>query len=161
MCSFHSVWPSYYCSVRSRSFRMASALVRNFHFNGNEKWTMWNEAVDYKQSCNLRNNHFYKLTITNTAIVQNLERIFNIFSVVRMCYWKLCLEMGHYILQLLFYCPFLDSLYWSIYVLTNSTIKGKYKVIPVLFLTEHHAMKAYWGSGGIAPCIFDVGTRWS
>jgi hypothetical protein len=26
------------------------------------------------------------------------------------------------------------------------------KVVPV-FLTEHHAMKAYWGSGGIAPLI--------
>jgi hypothetical protein len=22
------------------------------------------------------------------------------------------------------------------------------------FLTEYHAMKAYWGSGGIAPLIF-------
>jgi hypothetical protein len=32
-------------------------------------------------------------------------------------------------------------------------IKVKGKVIPGLFLTEHHAMKAYWGSGGIAPLI--------
>jgi hypothetical protein len=32
-------------------------------------------------------------------------------------------------------------------------------VVSVLFLTEHHAMKAYWGSGGIAPRI-DLGTRW-
>jgi hypothetical protein len=40
--------------------------------------------------------------------------------------------------------------------------KGKGKVFPVLFLTEHHAMKAYyWGSGGIAPCILDLSTRWS
>jgi len=31
---------------------------------------------------------------------------------------------------------------------------GKGKVIPVLcFLTEHHAKKVYWGSGGIAPRI--------
>jgi hypothetical protein len=29
----------------------------------------------------------------------------------------------------------------------------KGKVAPVLFLTEHRAMKAYWGSGGIAPLI--------
>jgi hypothetical protein len=35
---------------------------------------------------------------------------------------------------------------------------GKGKVVPVL-LTEHHTMKVYWGSGGIAPCI-DFGTRW-
>jgi hypothetical protein len=32
------------------------------------------------------------------------------------------------------------------------TIKAKGKFVPVL-LTEHHAMKAYWGSGGIAPRI--------
>jgi hypothetical protein len=32
------------------------------------------------------------------------------------------------------------------------TVKVKGKVVPV-FLTEHHAMKAYWGSGGIAPLI--------
>jgi hypothetical protein len=24
-------------------------------------------------------------------------------------------------------------------------VLGKCKVVPVLFLTEHHAMKAYWG----------------
>jgi hypothetical protein len=29
-------------------------------------------------------------------------------------------------------------------------VKGK---VPVLLLTEHHAMKASWGSGGIAPLI--------
>jgi hypothetical protein len=28
-------------------------------------------------------------------------------------------------------------------------------------LTEHHAMKTYWGTGGIAPRILDLGTRWS
>jgi hypothetical protein len=27
-------------------------------------------------------------------------------------------------------------------------------------LTEHHAMKAYWGSEDIAPHCFDLGTRW-
>jgi hypothetical protein len=27
-------------------------------------------------------------------------------------------------------------------------------------LTEHHAMKTYWGTGGIAPRILDLGTRW-
>jgi hypothetical protein len=26
------------------------------------------------------------------------------------------------------------------------------------FLTKHHAMKAYWGSGGIAPHFLDLGT---
>jgi urease accessory protein UreH len=27
-------------------------------------------------------------------------------------------------------------------------------------LTKHHAMKTYWGSGGIAPRILDLGTGW-
>jgi len=34
------------------------------------------------------------------------------------------------------------------------------KVVPEL-LTEHHALKAYWRSRGIAPRIFDLGIRWS
>jgi hypothetical protein len=42
----------------------------------------------------------------------------------------------------------------------NFKIFIKCKVVPVLFLTEHHAIKAYWGSGGIAPHILDLGTRW-
>jgi hypothetical protein len=31
-------------------------------------------------------------------------------------------------------------------------VRDKGKFVPVL-LAEHHAMKAYWGSGGIAPFI--------
>jgi hypothetical protein len=39
--------------------------------------------------------------------------------------------------------------------------KGKkVKFVPVFFVTEHNAIKAYWGSGGIAPRILDLGTRW-
>jgi hypothetical protein len=37
--------------------------------------------------------------------------------------------------------------------------KGKGKAVPVLPLTEHHPMKAYWGSGGTVPPILDLGTR--
>jgi len=35
------------------------------------------------------------------------------------------------------------------------TIKGKAKgkVVPLLFLTEQHPVKAYWGSGSIASLI--------
>jgi hypothetical protein len=36
----------------------------------------------------------------------------------------------------------------------------KVKVKLSLYLTEHHAMKTYWGCGGIAPRILDLGTRW-
>jgi hypothetical protein len=39
-------------------------------------------------------------------------------------------------------------------------VKGKGKVVPGLFLVEHHAMKTYCGSGGIASRILDLGTRW-
>jgi hypothetical protein len=35
--------------------------------------------------------------------------------------------------------------------------KVKGKVVAVLFLTEHHAMKAYWGSGDIAPRLLCLG----
>jgi len=27
-------------------------------------------------------------------------------------------------------------------------------------LLKHHAMKTYWGNGGIIPCIINHGTRW-
>jgi hypothetical protein len=37
---------------------------------------------------------------------------------------------------------------------------GKVKAKFSLCLTEHHSMKAYWGSGCIAPRILDLGTRW-
>jgi hypothetical protein len=36
----------------------------------------------------------------------------------------------------------------------------KGKIVTVPFLTEHHAMKAYCGSGGIAPRTLDLCTRW-
>jgi hypothetical protein len=33
-------------------------------------------------------------------------------------------------------------------------VKGKKVNVKLsLYLTKHHAMKAYWGSGGIAPLI--------
>jgi hypothetical protein len=37
---------------------------------------------------------------------------------------------------------------------TDIIIKGNGKVVPMLLLlTEHHAIKAYWWSGGIAQLI--------
>jgi hypothetical protein len=38
------------------------------------------------------------------------------------------------------------------------------RTVPVLLLTEHHAMKAYWGSGFIVPRVFTSalgGGEWS
>jgi hypothetical protein len=36
---------------------------------------------------------------------------------------------------------------------------GKVKVKLSLCFTKYHAMKTYWGSGGIAPRITNLGTR--
>jgi hypothetical protein len=38
-------------------------------------------------------------------------------------------------------------------ILTTYPGKGKVKLSLCFFLTEHHAMKAYWGSGGIASLV--------
>jgi hypothetical protein len=48
--------------------------------------------------------------------------------------------------------------YGSVRICKVRMIKVKIKLS--LCLTKHHAMKTYWGSGGIAPRIFDLGTRW-
>jgi hypothetical protein len=37
--------------------------------------------------------------------------------------------------------------------------KGKGKVVTVIFLTGHHAMKAYWGVEVWLHAFFDLGTR--
>jgi hypothetical protein len=42
----------------------------------------------------------------------------------------------------------------------NWRIKLKMEVKLSLYLTKHHTMTTYWGSGGIAPCILDLVTRW-
>jgi hypothetical protein len=39
-------------------------------------------------------------------------------------------------------------------------INVKIKVKVLCASPEHHAMKASWGSGGIAPHILDLDTRW-
>jgi hypothetical protein len=39
------------------------------------------------------------------------------------------------------------------FFLPHILVLYKKKVVPVLPLPEHHAMKAYWGSGGTAPPI--------
>jgi hypothetical protein len=42
----------------------------------------------------------------------------------------------------------------------SSFSKGKGEVVPVLFLTEHHAMKAYWGVEVQLYAFFDLSNRW-
>jgi hypothetical protein len=43
----------------------------------------------------------------------------------------------------------------------NTVLFHTVNVVPVLlFLTEHHVMNSYCGTGGIAPRILDIGTRW-
>jgi hypothetical protein len=51
--------------------------------------------------------------------------------------------------------------YLLTYLFTYYTVQDKGKKVKLsLCLTKHHAMKTYWGSGGIASCILDLGTRW-
>jgi hypothetical protein len=45
------------------------------------------------------------------------------------------------------------NVYREKFLWDSITYRDKGKVDPVLFLTEHHAMKAYWGSGGTVPLI--------
>jgi hypothetical protein len=45
-------------------------------------------------------------------------------------------------------CDFLGKFHGKVLL-----VKDKGKVAPVLFLTKHHAMKAYWGSGSIVPLV--------
>jgi hypothetical protein len=59
----------------------------------------------------------------------------------------------HYHLLPLRWVYFHTNIRWYTYIAD----KGK---VPVVFLTEHHVMKAYWGSGGIAPCILDLVPTW-
>jgi hypothetical protein len=33
-------------------------------------------------------------------------------------------------------------------------------LVALAALTEHHALKAYWGSGSIDTFVLDVSTRW-
>jgi hypothetical protein len=46
---------------------------------------------------------------------------------------------------------FMDELYGFCSAVSKVKVKGKVKLS--LCLSKHHAMKAYWGSGGIAPLI--------
>jgi hypothetical protein len=49
----------------------------------------------------------------------------------------------------MFRCVVIANVYVRCYVRFNA--QGKVKVVPVLFLIEHHAMKVYCGSGIMAP----------
>jgi hypothetical protein len=59
--------------------------------------------------------------------------------------------------NILFY-TFSSSRFWK--VGSMIIIKLKVKLSLSFALTEQHTMKAYWGSGSIAPRILDLGTRW-
>jgi hypothetical protein len=51
-----------------------------------------------------------------------------------------------------------DSLWITIWKASAGVSQYSYKLL--LWLTKHHAMKRYWESGGIAPRILSLGTRW-
>jgi hypothetical protein len=39
-------------------------------------------------------------------------------------------------------------------------VNGRGKVVPLLFLIEHHYMEAYWGVEVQIHSFFNLGTRW-
>jgi hypothetical protein len=49
---------------------------------------------------------------------------------------------------------------WTHLRLLRKTEAIKVKLKLSLCLNKHHAMKTYWGNGGMAPLILDLGTRW-
>jgi hypothetical protein len=48
----------------------------------------------------------------------------------------------------------------GILALCRAPSANKVKVKLSLCLTKHHTMKTYWGNGGIAPHILDLGPAW-
>jgi hypothetical protein len=54
----------------------------------------------------------------------------------------------------------------SIFCLSITGLRKRFPFLPRIFSintcasTEHHAMNAYWGSGGMAPRVLDLCTRW-
>jgi hypothetical protein len=50
---------------------------------------------------------------------------------------------------------FLENIFFELFI-----IKKKIQAKLYLRLTKHHSMKTYWGSGGIAPHILNLGIRW-
>jgi len=56
-----------------------------------------------------------------------------------------------------------NLLHYPLYCVWVSHVASPLKVKKVkcpCALTEHQTIKAYWGSGGIAPRILNLGTRW-
>jgi hypothetical protein len=82
-------------------------------------------------------------------------------------FWHVFLQLWHFLisstsfsssncmrmLSLLIFCLLLSSEKWRVSPLFPNLNFS-------LFLIKYHAMKKYWGSGGIAPSILDLSTRW-
>jgi hypothetical protein len=68
-------------------------------------------------------------------------------------------EKSSFILRIIWKHKCIMPRSWTLQYKYLRLVKGKGKFVPVL-LTEHHAIKAYWGNGGISPRILDLGTRW-
>jgi hypothetical protein len=45
-------------------------------------------------------------------------------------------------------------------LIMKQSVQWEVKLKLPLCLNKYHAMKTYWGSGNIATCILNVGTRW-
>jgi len=99
----------------------------------------------------------YSVMFLTVEVLENTKFAFSIICFCNKCqYWYYCENKWSK--------SWVYITYWwpkssviakkSLEVLRNTSKKLH------LRLTEHHAMKAYWGSGGIGPPILDLGTRW-
>jgi hypothetical protein len=83
--------------------------------------------------------------------------------IFQMCSSQFCILIGlhdHLLLVQIYCCRANQSISMTLLLLFLKGKKVKVKLSLHFFLTEHHAIKAYWGSGGISPRILDLGTRW-
>jgi hypothetical protein len=58
------------------------------------------------------------------------------------------------------YTNYIPAIHHPDSIPTLLSIKLKRKVKLSLCLTKHHAIKTYWGNGGITLWILNLGTRW-
>jgi hypothetical protein len=69
--------------------------------------------------------------------------------------WCLVKAQGHFY----FYFLIFDYLKFVRCIIKVSELFHVWNKAKLSLYSEHHAMKAYWGSGGIDPRILDLGTR--
>jgi hypothetical protein len=79
-----------------------------------------------------------------------------IIIIIKNCFYRKLWPICRNVLCACFHGKLVNILPYILEVIVNIKVKVKLSMC----LTKHHAMKTYWGSGGIAPHILDLGSRW-